>query len=85
MNSELQAVVEYMERERGIDRETMLSSLEGALLSASKKSAGPSQEMRVEIDRETYEILAWAEMEVVERITAGELKYVPGMEGAVDA
>ena len=70
MNSELQAVVEYMERERGIDRETMLSSLEGALLSASKKSAGPSHEMRVEIDRETYEIRAWAQMEVVDRITS---------------
>ncbi len=67
MNSELQAVVEYMERERGIDRETMLASLETALLSASKKSTGPSRELRVEIDRTTYNIRAWAQVEVVEK------------------
>ena len=66
MNSELQAMVEYMERERGIDKETMLSALEGALLSASKKSTGPIQELRVEIDRNNYEIRAWAKVEVVE-------------------
>lgn len=66
MNSELQAVVEYMERERGIDSETMLSALEDALLSSSKKSMAPSQEIRVEIDRETYNIRAWAKMEVVQ-------------------
>lgn len=68
MNSELQAVVEYMERERGIDKETMISALETALLSASKKGAGPTREIRVEIDRDTYDIRAWAQLEVVERV-----------------
>lgn len=67
MNSELQAIVEYMERERGIDRETMLEALETALLSASKKSTGPARDLRVEIDRKTYNIRAWAHLEVVER------------------
>lgn len=67
MNSELQAVVEYMERERGIDRETMLQSLETALLSASKRGTGPARDLRVEIDRKTYEIRAWAHVEVVQR------------------
>ena len=68
MNSELQAVIEYMERERGIDKETMLGALETALLSASKKSAGPARELRVEIDRDSYDIRAWAQLEVVERV-----------------
>ena len=66
MNSELQAIVEYMERERGIDRETMLSALETALLSASRKSSGPSNDLRVEIDRKTYQIRAWAKVKVKE-------------------
>jgi len=67
MNSELQAIVEYMERERGIDRETMLSALETALLSASKKSSGPSNDLRVQIDRKTYQIRAWAKVKVKEQ------------------
>jgi transcription termination/antitermination protein NusA len=67
MNSELQAIVEYMERERGIDPETMLQALETALLSASKKSTGPARDLRVEIDRKTYRIRAWAHLAVVER------------------
>lgn len=68
MNSELQAIVEYMERERGIDRETMLSALESALLSASRRTAGgPTNDLRVEIDRKTYQIRAWALVQVVER------------------
>ena len=67
MNTELQAMVEYMERERGIEKETMLAALEEALLSASKRSNSPSTNLRVEIDRATYNIRAWAKVEVVEQ------------------
>jgi N utilization substance protein A len=67
MNNELQAMVEYMERERGIDKETMLSALEDALLSSSKRGTDTSEDMRVEIDRDSYEIRAWAKVEVVEK------------------
>ena len=68
MNNELHAIVEYMERERGIEPETMLSALETALLSASRRtSAGPTNDLRVEIDRKTYDIRAWALVEVKER------------------
>ena len=67
MNNELQAMVEYMERERGIEKETMLAALEDALLSASKRSNSSSTNLRVEIDRATYNIRAWAKVEVVEQ------------------
>jgi len=76
MNNELQAIVEYMERERGIDRETMLEALESALLTASKKSTGPSPE-RLMIDRETYEIQAWAPLQVVETISDPHTQTTP--------
>lgn len=69
MNEELRAVCEHMEKERGIDREILLSAVENALLSASKKSVGPARDMRVEIDRETFEIRALARLVVAEKVT----------------
>ncbi len=68
MNSELLAVAEYMERERGIDRETLLSAVESALLSASKKSISQAQEIRVAIDRKTCDVHAYAQLTVVETV-----------------
>ncbi|HMO50565.1 MAG TPA: transcription termination factor NusA [Kiritimatiellia bacterium] len=68
MNSELLAVAEYMERERGIDRETLLSAVESALLSASKKSFSQAQEIRIGIDRKTCDVRAFAQLRVVEQV-----------------
>lgn len=70
MNSELLAVLEHMERERGIDRETLIRAVESALLSASKKSVSPAKDLRIEIDRKTCVIRAFARVQVVERVTA---------------
>ncbi len=66
MNNELQAVVEYMEKERGIDRETIIQAVESALMSAARKSAGGTHELRVEIDRKTFDIKGFAQVRVVE-------------------
>jgi len=68
MNSELLAVAEYMERERGIDRETLLSAVESALLTASKKSISQAQEVRIAIDRKTCDVRAFAQLRVVEQV-----------------
>lgn len=70
MNSELMAVAEYMERERGIDRETLLSAVESALLTASKKSFSQAEEIRIHIDRKTCDVRAYAKLTVVEKVTA---------------
>lgn len=70
MNSELLAVLEHMERERGIDRETLIRAVESALLSASKKSVSPAKDLRIEIDRKTAAIRAFARVQVVERVAA---------------
>ena len=40
MNSDLLAVLDYMEREKGIKREILLEALSGALLTAAKKKRG---------------------------------------------
>ena len=68
MNGELIAVLEYLQREKGIDKETLLQAVEQALLQASKKSVGPSRELRIEIDRKTGDIRALAQLTVVENV-----------------
>ncbi|HPG00558.1 MAG TPA: transcription termination factor NusA [Kiritimatiellia bacterium] len=70
MNNELLAVLDYMERERGIDRETLLVAVESALLSASKKSVSPAKDLRMAIDRKTCDIRAFAKVQVVENVVA---------------
>ncbi|OGV31718.1 MAG: transcription termination factor NusA [Lentisphaerae bacterium GWF2_45_14] len=66
MNSELLSILEHIEQERGIDRETLVDAVEQALLSASRKSIHPAKDLDVKVDRNTGEIRAWARLEVVE-------------------
>lgn len=66
MNNELLAVLEYMERERGIGREALIDAIESAMLTSAKKSMGSANDLRVEIDRKTLDIRAFAMQEVVD-------------------
>jgi len=68
MNGELIAVLDYLQREKGIDREVLLQAVEQALLQASKKSVGPARDVRVEIDRKSGDIRALAKLVVVEQV-----------------
>jgi N utilization substance protein A len=72
MNSELIAVLDYLESERGIDRETLLTLVEESLISAARKAVGPANELRVHIDRKTGDIRALAQLEVVETVVQRE-------------
>jgi N utilization substance protein A len=65
LNSELSAVVEYMERERGVDRETIIEAIESALQNAANKSMADAEDLRVVISRETLDIKAFARKKVV--------------------
>jgi transcription termination/antitermination protein NusA len=65
MNSELSAVVEYMERERGVERETIIEAIESALQNAANKTLSDAEDLRVKIDRETLDIKAYATKKVV--------------------
>lgn len=69
MNQELHAVLDYMERERGIERSKLFEVLESMLLSAAKKSPQAPKELTITIDRKTCDIKALAKVSVVERIT----------------
>ena len=67
MNNELLNILEYIEQERGINREQLVGALEAAILSASKKSIHPANDITVKIDPRTGDIRAWAKLEVVDQ------------------
>jgi N utilization substance protein A len=69
MISELKALFEYYQKEKGIDREKMVEALAQSLLAASKRSIGPARELRIEVDPEKGVIKAWAKLVVVETVS----------------
>ncbi len=66
MTSELLALMEYYEKEKGIDRTVMVEAISTALLAASRKSVGPARELRVEIDPDKGRIKAIARLIVTD-------------------
>jgi N utilization substance protein A len=68
MNAEFIAMLDYLERERGIKREVLIEAVSNALLSASKKSVGASRDLHIAIDPKTGEIRALANLLVVEKV-----------------
>jgi transcription termination/antitermination protein NusA len=56
MSNELLSVLDYIEREKGIDREIIVSAIESALLSAAKKRYGEDADLKVSIDSKTGNI-----------------------------
>jgi N utilization substance protein A len=69
MTSELKALFDYYEKEKGIDRDRMVEVLSLALLAASKKSIGPARELRIDIDPEKGTIRAFAKLIAVEKVS----------------
>src|SRR2546421_12345563 len=69
MNPEFIAMLDYLERERGIKREILLEAVSNALLSASKKSVSASRDLRIDINPKSGEIRALANLVVVDEVT----------------
>lgn len=63
---ELTTALNLVVKEKGIDKETIYAAIEASLLTACKKNYGPSQNARVEVNRETGVIKVFASKEVVE-------------------
>ncbi len=59
MNREIIEAIKQIEREKGIDSETLLVALEDALLAAYKKTTDAVEHARVEIDRDTGDMRVW--------------------------
>jgi len=60
--AELKAVVEYMESERGVEREVIIRAIEAALQSVTEKTGFEDDDVRIEIDRRTFERKAYRKL-----------------------
>lgn len=68
MNRELIHIIEQMSKERGISKESILATLESALLSAVRKKHGLTPEIIVKIDPESGVISMTASKKVVKKV-----------------
>jgi len=75
MSQELLAIIEQIEREKGIKKEVLIQAVESAMLSAAKRviDLKPDEEFRVEIDRNSGKIRAWRNEEEVTSIDFGRI------------
>ena len=63
-NNELLAIVSFIERERGVDREIVLVAIEQALQQAAHRNPGVTNDLRVAIDRKNLELHVYDTMVV---------------------
>ena len=68
MNAEFIAMLEYLEKEKGIKRDVLIEAVQSALLSAAKKSVEAGRNLEVVMDPKTGEIKARAQLVVVEKV-----------------
>ena len=61
MNHEFMEALDELEKDRGIDKEILIDTIEQALLTAYKKNFGSAQNVRVEIDRERGDVRVFSQ------------------------
>ncbi|OLC39125.1 MAG: hypothetical protein AUH81_02390 [Candidatus Rokubacteria bacterium 13_1_40CM_4_69_5] len=84
MNRELLQVIEQIGREKGIDPEVLFEALESALLSASRRTLGAAENVRMEIDRKTGALKVYCRKKVVEDVTDPKLEIGPAEAKALN-
>jgi len=65
-NAELIDALNQIEREKGIDKEIIFEAIETSLITACKKNFGTSQNIKVNMNRETGQVQVFAQKTVVE-------------------
>ncbi len=62
MDNELLAILEQLERDKGISKETLIEAVESAVASAARKiwSVDKEEDIKVVLDRKSGKITAWA-------------------------
>ncbi|MFI3231532.1 MAG: transcription termination factor NusA [bacterium] len=71
---ELMKALQLIEKEKGIDREEIFIAIENSLLSACKKNFGTSENIKIDMDRDTGEVEVFAQKEIVEDVYDGFLE-----------
>ena len=65
-SAELQALLEYYEKEKGIPKEALNEAIKEAVEAAAQKAVGASRDLRVETDPKTGQLRAHAKLLVVD-------------------
>lgn len=68
MSSEILSVLEYMEKEKGISREDMISTIVMAIKNAAAKGPNAGQELKIEINPRNGALKAWQLFKVVDSV-----------------
>ncbi len=69
MSSEILSVLEYMEKEKGIPRADMISTIVNALKTAAQKGISSGQELKIDINPKNGQLHAWAVLKVVDSVS----------------
>jgi len=69
MNKEFINAIEELEREKDISKDILIEAIESALVSAYKKNYGTTQNVRVNVNRETGDIDVFMRKDIVEEVT----------------
>ena len=68
MNLEFLEALDDLEREKHMSKDMLIDAIESALVSAYKKNYGTSQNVRVDIDRQTGDINVFMRRDIVEEV-----------------
>lgn len=75
MSQELLAIIDQIEREKGIKKDVLVEAIESALKSAARKvlNIKPEEELKIELDRTTGKISAFKNEEEIKSIDFGRI------------
>lgn len=68
MNKELMDALDVLEKEKDISKDTLLEAIENSLITACKNHFGKSDNVKVDINKETGDFAVYAEKTVVENV-----------------
>ncbi|MFC4404540.1 transcription termination factor NusA [Gracilibacillus xinjiangensis] len=68
MNKELFDAINFLEKEKGINKDILIEALEAALISAYKKNFKSATNVRVDLNEEAGKMAVFAQKEIVEEV-----------------
>ena len=66
MNHEFIEALDELEKDRGIDKDVLIDTIEQALLTAYKKNFGSAQNVRIDFNREKGDVRVFSQRRVVD-------------------
>jgi len=69
MSSEILSVLEYMEKEKGIERADMIEVISNAIRNAAQRGVNAGQELKIAINPKNGDLKAWSQLQVVDSVS----------------